>query len=89
MLWERTESVECFVCCRTDTKNSDEGYDDGRLQNSEVTTDASDIYNVYYPVMEAQTVVDNGKAFRNTEYSDSRTFYTHNQAMTAIQFRIR
>jgi hypothetical protein len=36
---------------------------------SELTTEASDIYNVYYPVMEAQIVNDStGKAFTVTEY---------------------
>jgi hypothetical protein len=39
-------------------------YDDRQKWGSEITTEASDIYNVYYPVMEAQVVTDNnGKAF--------------------------
>jgi hypothetical protein len=40
-------------------------YNDRQLSDSEVTTEASDIYNVYYPVMEAQVVTDNnGKTYR-------------------------
>jgi hypothetical protein len=63
ILRESTSSIDSVVCCRTDIKNKGETYVDRQLSESEVTTEASDIYNVYYPVMEAQVVTDNnGKA---------------------------
>lgn len=66
---ENTASIDSIVCCRTDVKNKGEVYDERQLSDSEVTTEASDIYNVYYPVMEAQVVTDNnGKAFRNSKH---------------------
>jgi hypothetical protein len=74
---ESIASVDSIVSCRTDTKNRGEMYDDRQLSDSEVTTEASDIYNVYYPVMEAQVVTDNnGKACRNTKHIHTRNFCT-------------
>jgi hypothetical protein len=71
MLRRSTVTVRlcCFVYFRIDTENSDKGYDDRQVPESDVTTETSDFYNVYYPVMEAQTVTDShGKASRNTGY---------------------
>jgi ABC-type Zn2+ transport system substrate-binding protein/surface adhesin len=52
-------------------------YDDRQQWGSEITTEASDIYNVYYPVMEAQVVTDNnGKAFISYIYIYIHT-HTH------------
>ncbi|PNF26172.1 hypothetical protein B7P43_G04448 [Cryptotermes secundus] len=47
-----------FASTETDISNRDELYDERHLSEAEVTTDASDIYRVYYPVMEAQVVTD-------------------------------
>jgi hypothetical protein len=67
MLWRSTVRLIWFVYFRIDTEKSDKGYDDHRLPDSDGTTEDSDFYNVYYPVMEAQTVTDSkGKASRNT-----------------------
>lgn len=67
MLWKSTTTLSWFVCFRTDTENGDKEHDHRQVPHSVLTTEASDFYNVYYPVMEAQTVTDsNGKASRNT-----------------------
>jgi hypothetical protein len=66
MLWS-TVRLFWFVYFRTETENIDTGHYDRQIPDSDVTTEASDFYNVYYPVMEAQTVISsNGKASRNT-----------------------
>jgi len=65
----------CLPCCSNDTNNSDEARDDRQEVGFELTTMASDIYNVYYPVMEAQLVTErNGRTFAVTEYA-KRSFW--------------
>lgn len=66
-LREDTTSAGAIVCCRTDTKSNGKLYDDRPQWDAALTTEASDLYNVYYPVMEAQVVTDgNGKPSQYT-----------------------
>ncbi|KDR24397.1 hypothetical protein L798_04350 [Zootermopsis nevadensis] len=51
----RTGSI---TSTKTDTENGDKEHDHRQVPHSVLTTEASDFYNVYYPVMEAQTVTD-------------------------------
>jgi hypothetical protein len=65
----------CLLCCSIDTHNSDDANDEREEVGFELTTGASDIYNVYYPVMEAQIVTESdGKCFAVTDYAQ-RAFW--------------
>jgi hypothetical protein len=62
--------VASLLCCSIDTSSRREANDDEHEVGFELTTENGDIYNVYYPVMEAQIVTEsNGKTFAVTEFA--------------------